>query len=341
MGTPSKVIVGTADIYTAPFVTGNDPVSATQVISWLGWRKAGYKTKDTGVTVTHSETWYDKEVEEHNSPIDSELVEESCVVEFELAESDAEQFADFLRSGTYAARDTTKLNGALDDSTTAIPVELVTGFLTTGTLLIGTEQITYTAVDATNHTFGTAGTPATRGANGSSAVAHSDLDVVMAITALSGAIDDAVTIIPVDNVDHAPAIGAIQIDDEQITYATVDLSGETFGTAGTAAVRAANGTTKHAHDDNSVVYTLQSNTLGIGDKATPGLLSFAFAGKGVDSTDAQGIVWYLPKVRSDGDRGITFHKAKDRSWKIRMFALIDPSRDEGERLAKVFEVTTA
>lgn len=334
---PSNVLVGTVDIYHRAYAAAADPVNGTQTISWIGWTKAGYKTKETGLTITPSEEWFDKEVEEHNAPIDSELVGESCMVEFELAESDAEQLAHYLLGGSYSAWDDTILRGAINDTVTTIPVEHVNEFLTAGTIQIDDEQITYSGVDTTNQTF----TGATRGANGSSNVSHLDEAGVKAITALSGAIDNSVTIIPVDSVDHAPSEGTIKINDEEITYTTVDTVGETFGTAGTGAARGANSTTPAAHSDDDPVDGIQSNVLGIGDKAAPTLLSFAFAGKGPDSTDAQGLVWFLPKIRSDGDRGITFHKAKNRSVKVTMQALIDTTRSAGERLAKVFEITTA
>lgn len=192
--TPGNVLVGTVDIYHKNFATGDDPVSATQVIDFSGWTQLGYKTKETGLTVTVSEEWFDFEVEEHNAAIDTNLIGEAVIVEFDLAESDALQFSGLLLGATYT-------------------------------------------------------------------------------------------------------------------------------------VAAAAGT--------------NPNTMGIGDKATPVLQSFAFAGKGPDSTDAQGLIWFFPKMRSDGDRAMTFHKGKDRFVKVRMMGLIDPARDAGERLVKVFEVTTA
>jgi len=63
---------------------------------------------------------------------------------------------------------TTNLDGALTDSATTITVNSTTGFDSTGTLFIGNEQITYTGTSST--TF----TGATRGANDTTAAAHSD-----------------------------------------------------------------------------------------------------------------------------------------------------------------------
>jgi hypothetical protein len=63
---------------------------------------------------------------------------------------------------------TTNLNGSLTDSATTITVNSTTGFDSTGTIFIGNEQITYTGTSST--TF----TGATRGANDTTAAAHSD-----------------------------------------------------------------------------------------------------------------------------------------------------------------------
>ena len=59
-------------------------------------------------------------------------------------------------------------NEALDDSETAIDMVSTKQFATSGTILIGSEQITYTGKSTT------ALTGATRGANSTSAASHSD-----------------------------------------------------------------------------------------------------------------------------------------------------------------------
>jgi hypothetical protein len=63
---------------------------------------------------------------------------------------------------------TTNLDGALTDSATTVTVNSTTGFDSTGTIFIGNEQITYTGTSST--TF----TGAIRGANDTTAAAHSD-----------------------------------------------------------------------------------------------------------------------------------------------------------------------
>ena len=62
----------------------------------------------------------------------------------------------------------TLLDGGINDSVTTVTVDSTSGFEDIGTILIGDEQITYTAKTAT--TF----TTCTRGANSTSAAAHSD-----------------------------------------------------------------------------------------------------------------------------------------------------------------------
>ena len=68
----------------------------------------------------------------------------------------------------------TTLDGAHSDSITTITVPSTAGFLSAGTILVGTEKITYTGKSGT--TF----TGATRGAHGTTAASHSNSDVVSA-----------------------------------------------------------------------------------------------------------------------------------------------------------------
>ena len=64
------------------------------------------------------------------------------------------------------------VNGTLTDAATTVTVASTTGFSVTGTVMIGTEQITYTGLTTT--TF----TGCTRGANSTTPAAHSDTDPV-------------------------------------------------------------------------------------------------------------------------------------------------------------------
>lgn len=67
------------------------------------------------------------------------------------------------------------------------------------------------------------------------------------VTALNGAIDDAVTTITVDSTSSFHTSGTLHIDDEQITY-----TGKT-ATTFTGCTRGANSTSAASHTDNSVV----------------------------------------------------------------------------------------
>jgi hypothetical protein len=74
----------------------------------------------------------------------------------------------------------TSLQANINDSVGVIPVYDVTGFPASGTIIIGAEKISYTAIDsgADPPTIGTAGTPASRGVNSTVAVAHNQNQLV-------------------------------------------------------------------------------------------------------------------------------------------------------------------
>jgi hypothetical protein len=78
----------------------------------------------------------------------------------------------FYRSPTDGTSDGVfnTLSSAIDASVTTIPLNSLIGFPTSGTILIGSEQITYTGQDTDAITL----TGATRGANGTSAASHAD-----------------------------------------------------------------------------------------------------------------------------------------------------------------------
>ena len=68
----------------------------------------------------------------------------------------------------------TLLNGAITAGSSTITVDSVSQFPATGTLLIGSEQITYTTLNSSANTI----TGLTRGANGTTAAAHANDDKV-------------------------------------------------------------------------------------------------------------------------------------------------------------------
>ena len=79
---------------------------------------------------------------------------------------------EFYRSPTDGTSDGVfnNLSAAINASVTVIPLNSLVGFPTSGTILIGSEQITYTGQDTDAITL----TGATRGANGTSAASHAD-----------------------------------------------------------------------------------------------------------------------------------------------------------------------
>jgi hypothetical protein len=79
---------------------------------------------------------------------------------------------EFYRSPTDGTSDGVfnNLSAAINASVTVIPLNSLVGFPTSGTILIGSEQINYTGQDTDAITL----TGATRGANGTSAASHAD-----------------------------------------------------------------------------------------------------------------------------------------------------------------------
>lgn len=120
----------------------------------------------------------------------------------------------------------TTLSDDINDSVTIIPVTSTVSpiaFPASGTVIIGTEEITYTA--KTDTAFGTGGSPVTRGANGTTATSHSHGDSVLEDVATvkymaSGRIAKALSnarIVPWGS----PSLEAVSVDDFA-TYAVND-----------------------------------------------------------------------------------------------------------------------
>jgi hypothetical protein len=78
------------------------------------------------------------------------------------------------------------LSSAIDASVTVIPLNSLVGFPTSGTILIGSEQITYTGQDTDAITL----TGATRGANGTTAASHADDATVFDYNSITYGYDD-------------------------------------------------------------------------------------------------------------------------------------------------------
>jgi hypothetical protein len=78
------------------------------------------------------------------------------------------------------------LSSAIDASVTIIPLNSLVGFPTSGTILIGSEQITYTGQDTDAITL----TGANRGANGTTAAIHADDATVFDYNSITYGYDD-------------------------------------------------------------------------------------------------------------------------------------------------------
>ena len=105
----------------------------------------------------------------------------SEVVPFTTAPTEPVLMSAFYQGEVIGARGTAiyrstdsinELSGALSDVATTVTVASTTGFTVTGTIIIGSEQITYTGLTTTTLTG------CTRGANGTTAVAHLDAAAV-------------------------------------------------------------------------------------------------------------------------------------------------------------------
>lgn len=118
----------------------------------------------------------------------------------------------------------TALSSNIDNSVTTIPVNSTTGFLSVGTILIGTERITYTGI--TSNTF----TGATRGANSTVATSHNSGDTVSQVSSTNmisgGDLNSSATTITVMSTTGFPTSGIVLIDYEYIRY--TGTTGTTF-----------------------------------------------------------------------------------------------------------------
>ena len=87
---------------------------------------------------------------------------------------DGQRIYSFYRSPSDGTSDgvSTTLSAGINAAVTIIPLTSVTGFPTAGTILIGTEEITYTAISGSTLTGGV------RGVNDTTAATHSTSDAV-------------------------------------------------------------------------------------------------------------------------------------------------------------------
>ncbi len=174
----------------------------------------------------------------------------------------------------YAA---TYLAKSMNSSDTTAEVNATTGFPATGIIKIDNEYMTYTGLGASPVSF----TGLTRGASGSTATGHSKNKAVLITTLLNGAITAAATTLTVDSTSKFLGRGGIvtsadggggiiQIDSEQINYATTTTT--TFA----GCERGVNSTTAAAHSDNAPVFALANQCVvkSTGTVGTAGAMTY-------------------------------------------------------------------
>ena len=146
----------------------------------------------------------------------------------------------------------TPLTSALTDSSTSLPLAALTGLPTGGgTLLIDSEQITYTGISAG------ALTGVTRGANSTTAAAHNQGAAVTVLLSTAPTLGVTVsktdTTLKLSSASGMASAGTIQIESEQITY-----SGLGTGNTLTGVMRGVNGTAAVGHNNGAQVSVLSA-----------------------------------------------------------------------------------
>jgi len=194
-------------------------------------------------------------------------------------------------STTVGATPSTTVTGAHTAAVTTITVGSTIGFQTAGTVVIGTEQITYTGTTATTLTG------ATRGANGTTAAVYAGAEAVTALNA----IDTLQTTITVVSTAMFPAAGTVIIGSEQLNYTAVTA------TTLTGVTRGANGTTAVVHNAAVSVYgatTLTvASTVGFSTAGTITIGTEQITYTGTTATTLTGI------TRASNGTTITTHAA--------------------------------
>ena len=179
-----------------------------------------------------------------------------------------------LRDETDAATTTSE---ALDDSETGIDLVSVAGFSASGSVIIGTEIISYTSISSLTLTN------CTRGANSTTAAAHDSGATVTQVltgslaTTITEDLTDSENAIDVASVDGFSTAGTIKIGTEQITYTgitTLTLTGCTRG---------ANSTTAATHSSGAAVLKIAVGPIGTTSGSTT--ITITDAAHGAKVTD--------------------------------------------------------
>ncbi|MDC0228059.1 flagellar hook-basal body complex protein, partial [Alphaproteobacteria bacterium] len=177
------------------------------------------------------------------------IVDDTAVSLVTFSEGVFSNFKDKLRNTSVSAV-VTSSSPDVSSGTAALNVGSTAGFPDTGTILVGSEKMTYTAKTATAFTIAQNG----RGADNTSAFTGPDGDLIGSITATQ-------TSITIDTIANGPypVSGTLLIGTEQITYTGLTTSGSevTF----TGLTRGANGTTAATGSTNGTVTLLPEVSL--------------------------------------------------------------------------------
>ena len=184
-----------------------------------------------------------------------------------------------LRDETDAATTTSE---ALDDSETGIDLVSVAGFSASGSVIIGTEIISYTSISSLTLTN------CTRGANSTTAAAHDSGATVTQVltgslaTTITEDLTDSETEIDVASVDGFSTAGTIKIGTEEITYTGITEGTSPAGTL-TGCTRGANSTTAATHSSGAAVLKIAVGPIGTTSGSTT--ITITDAAHGAKVTD--------------------------------------------------------
>ena len=140
---------------------------------------------------------------------------------------------------------TNTLDGTINDSVTTLDLTNATGFPSSGTLRIDSEDISYTG-KSSNQITGL-----TRGANSTTAASHSDNALVTLLT-------ESGTSITVASAANFTSVGTVEVGSEKISF-----SGRS-GTTLTGLTRGASGTTVNTHSSGASITLLSGQTNATG-----------------------------------------------------------------------------
>jgi len=175
-------------------------------------------------------------------------------------------------SGLTKTTITTILSSSITSTDVTIPLSNISILANSGTILIDSEQITYTGKDLVNNTI----TGCTRGVNATTAATHLTSATVYELTtslttaefilgviatSLTSNITTTDTTIPVSDTSYFPTTGIFYIDNEEISY-----TGKTL-TSFTGCTRGSNSTTATTHNSSVGVYEKTTTTNAVANPA--------------------------------------------------------------------------